>query len=298
MNRCILCITCAFFLHAQTVFILAQDAEEIVVKSISWQAEQKANRLLSGQVQSDPTQKPGEWLEVAATDGKRLIPLLEINDPGVAAPAYMLRGQIRYEGVEGDGFLEMWTHLPDGSAYFTRTLGAIGPMAKLNGTSKWREFTLPFSLQIDQNNSAPAPSKLVLNLFLPGKGRVELGPLELVQLPAGLKSAAWWPESTGGWVGGIFGTLLGLLGATIGIGSKQGLSPRTCLVLVGVGLATGMGLLVAGLIAMLLGQPYPVYYPLLMVGVVAVVVLSITFPTIRAQARQRELRRMQALDIA
>lgn len=298
MNRPFTLILTSLSLVALAAPVALGDSTERVVQKISWQAEQKAGRLLAGEVRVAPGQEPAEWLVISHADGPKLFPLLEIAHPGVNPPGYLVRGKIRYEGVQGDGFVEMWSHLPDGSAYFTRTLGEMGPMAKLTGTSTWRDMALPFSLQIDEKTSAPGPNKLVLNLFLPGPGKVELGPWELIQLPAGAKSAAWWPDSTGGWIGGILGSLIGFLGATIAIGSKLGLSRNLSLSLAGVAIGLGALLLVTGFIALLLGQPYAVYYPLLLVGLLGVVILCIMVPTILARARQRELRRMQALDIA
>ena len=50
-------------------------------------------------------------------------------------------------------------------------------MAKISGTSSWRAFTLPF----DRTGTTHAPTRLDLNIFLPGRGIVLLGPMRLMQ---------------------------------------------------------------------------------------------------------------------
>ena len=64
-------------------------------------------------------------------------------DSRIAGPRYALSGQIRYEGVDAAGYLGCGITFPI-SQYFSRTLGDAGPMMKLQGTSGWRAFTLPF----------------------------------------------------------------------------------------------------------------------------------------------------------
>ena len=68
----------------------------------------------------------------------------------------------------------MWNFFPGGGQYFSRTLADQGPMMKLAGTSGWREFVLPFDA-----TAPPAPTRLVVNVVLQGRGSVYLGPLEL-----------------------------------------------------------------------------------------------------------------------
>src|SRR5262249_58536516 len=100
---------------------------------------------------------------------------------------------------------------PDGGGYFSRTLAASGPLQKLRGSSGWRDFSLPFT-------SKPGyfPRQLRLMLVLEGKGKVAVGPLQLMQsMPSG--AGAWWGERTAGWVFGGLGSLIGCMGALIGI---------------------------------------------------------------------------------
>jgi|GEM_PF-1919039 len=103
--------------------------------------------------------------------------LLTIEKPPFEASRYELGGEIRYSDVQGQGYLETWNDFPEGR-YFSRTLEASGPMGQLTGTSDWREFTLPF----DRTGTKSAPTRIEVNLHLPGRGVVFLGPLELIEI--------------------------------------------------------------------------------------------------------------------
>ena len=50
--------------------------------------------------------------------------------PAVTGDSYAITGKVAYEGVEGDGYLEMWSVFPDGSRYFSRTLDDAGPLGE------------------------------------------------------------------------------------------------------------------------------------------------------------------------
>lgn len=114
-------------------------------------------------------------LKITNTEAKPLtVTLVTIENPGITEITYSVFGQIRYENVEGQGYLEMWSVFPDGRRFFTRTLGT-GVLAPLEGSSGWRNFSLPF------NAPERPPSKLEISLVLPGKGTVYIGPLALVQ---------------------------------------------------------------------------------------------------------------------
>ncbi len=105
--------------------------------------------------------------------------LLTIEKPPVKAMRYAVSGEIRYENVQGHAYMEMWSVFPEGR-YFSRTLETSGQLSQLTGTSGWREFTLPF----DRSGTADAPIRIEVNLRLPGRGVVFVGPLELIELGA------------------------------------------------------------------------------------------------------------------
>lgn len=101
---------------------------------------------------------------------------------------------------------------------------------------------------------------------------------------------AWIPGTTLGLFGALFGTLLGVLGSR---GKAEGLIR---------GLFTG-GLVawgasaLAGIAALLLGQPYGVWYGLLLPGVLGVVILLVLRPAMRRGYAEAEARRMHAQDL-
>jgi hypothetical protein len=114
--------------------------------------------------------------------------------------------------------------------------------------------------------------------------------------PTGLPASAWWSDRDAGLIGGIGGSVLGLLGGLIGTLGGCGKARRFVLLLTAA--LTGLGVisLVIGAIALSLGQPYGVYYPLLLGGVLLPTVLGPMFFLMRWAYQQRELRKMAALD--
>ena len=143
-------------------------------QELRWDELQKQRRIGAGAVLPPERGLSFHRLRVEGRQAPSRVTVLTIEQPNVAGPRYVLTGQVRYEGVEGNGYLELWNHFPDGGQYFSRTLADVGPLMKLQGTSGWRPFTLPFDA-----TGAPPPTKLVLNVVLPARGVVFLGPLRL-----------------------------------------------------------------------------------------------------------------------
>jgi hypothetical protein len=240
-----------------------------------------------------------EWDEVAAQGGfvqdNRLVvtsdggsvPVAVIEPVGIGGTGYEVRGRVSYEGVTGTGYLEMWSYFSDGGAYFTRTLDTEGPLQALRGDSAERDYELPFYL-----NGAPSPDRLEINVVLPEGGTVTLGPLELVSLDGGV----WWDESTAGALGAIAGITIGMLGAITGILAGRGRARRVVFALFAVAFVLGALLVALGITAVVVGQPYAVYYPLLLAGGLVVVVFAGATPGVRRRYQEQELRRMSALD--
>ena len=269
---------------------------EEIVRRFSWPEVAAAKALRSGTVVSDPE---GARLRVIhEASAPATLPLLTIERPDIHTARYAVRGRVRYEDV-ADGYLEMWNHLPGGS-YFSRSLADSGPLRRLKGSSGWRVFVLPFF----NRDGAPPPNRLVLNLVLTGSGIVEIGSLELVQFAPGEdplvsstgEPGAWWSGRQAGVLGAIGGSVLGTLGALVGwlgsTGRARGLVLGTL-----KGLAwLGLGALVLGLAAVLQGQPYQVYYPLVLLGSIGGAAGFVLPPSLSKRYEELELRRIQALD--
>ncbi len=231
-----------------------------------------------------------------------LASIFTLENPGVTSMVYAVKGQVKYQDVRGDGYLELWNHFPgtDGqppSAYFSRTLGDAGDMAKITGQSDWRDFSLPFH----RSGATQPPVKLVMNLHLPGAGEVLLRNLRLVELGATFRAGGpltqpWWSNQASGWIGGGAGALLGclasLLAALAAKGKARTFVTRTSQLLILLGLAT----LLAGALALLLGQPYAVTFPLLLFGVLLLGIIPFRLKQFHAHYESLEMRRMKSLD--
>ncbi len=214
---------------------------------------------------------------------------------------FAIRGMVKYEDVavgEVLGFLESWQYFAGGGQYFSRTLGTGGVMENLSGTSDWREFALPFRGSEESGH----PQKIEVNLSLPARGRVWIGPLELVSYSSGemdaafSNSGAWWNDRQAGLMGGIAGAAIGILGAIIGTLCGLGRGRTIAVALAWCVLATGVAALLAGGVAAASGQPYAVYYPLLLLGVIATLVMGGNMRSIGRRFAEAELRRMEAMD--
>ena len=233
-------------------------------------------------------------IEVTGTPAPSTTPVLEIDAPRIVDRAYQITGTVQYRDVEGEGYLEMWSHFPDGSRYFSRTLGSVGPTARISGSSLERDFALPFFL----NEDTPAPRRLEVNVVLPGRGHVRLANLRLASIAgAGAAPGAWWSPRTGGLVGGIGGSLVGALGGAIGLLISLGRARRVVEATLMAILAVGVASAAAGLVALATQQPYEVYYPLLLNGILDVVIVLGVRGTVRKRYEAVELRRMQACDL-
>ncbi len=204
----------------------------------------------------------------ATAPGPTSFHLVTIDHLAVVGPAYVVAGQVRYQDVDGQGYLEMWTVFPDGQRFFTRTLGAQGPLAALHGESNWRRFELPFdSIHLEQ--------------ALARAGKVE---------------GVWWSERAGTLVGTLLGSFLGVVGAIIGVVGGRGKARRLVLGLLGGMIAVGGSLALVGAAAASISQPRYVWYPLLVIGGAAGVIGLVILPVLRRRFAADELRRIDALD--
>src|SRR2546430_16134150 len=121
----------------------------------------------------------------------------------------------------------MWTVFPDGGRFFTRTLASQGPLAALHGESAWRSFELSFDL----SGASQVPSRLEINLVLPARGTVWLGPLHLQRTsapaaPTVTVQGGWWSERVGTLVGARLGGVGGVVGGVIGALGGRGKGRR------------------------------------------------------------------------
>lgn len=256
----------------------------------------------------------GDRTEVIAPSGSTRFAQLKVDNPSskpltvrvgvfgnpkIKEKTYAVTGMVRYEHVEGQAYLEMWSVLPGRQRFFTKTLDS-GLLAPLTGSSGWRRFSLPFDLTGSENK----PKMLEINVVFAGKGTVYLGPLSIVE-PAGVAGmmgmpGQWWsPLWAAKWtgaLGGGFGALAGILGALSGLLIPRGRGRRFLMGVFGVLAVVSAGTLCAGLVALATRQPYWVYAPLLLTGIVATPVIGGSLLVIRKRYEAVEMRKMQAAD--
>lgn len=240
----------------------------------------------------------GESLKLEnASAQPRTFKLFILPQPGITSPSYAINGKLKYEGVEGTGYLEMLNHFPDGKVYFTKTLSVFGEMRSIQGSSDWRAYSLPFYVRDESGWLADRPVKLEMNLVLPGKGTVYIRSIQLVMPAAGeSQTGAWWGARASGLMGGVFGGIMGLLGAMTGILASRGKARGFVLSVYWGLLGVGLCLLAVGVFAVIRHQPYAVYYTLLFTGGLMSVLSLLLMPVVRRRYQDLELRRMSAAD--
>ncbi len=235
-------------------------------------------------------------ITVTAVSGERQQLLLTLPDPGISSPVYALRGMVRYDDLQGEGFLQMDSHFGDAGIFFTKSLATAGPLGKLGGSSDWRPFVLPFS-----SNSGDQVDKLTLSLVLPGAGTVSIRDVGLYQYASGedpLRAAGqWFGDRSAGLLGGIGGAVIGLWGALIGVLSSRGKARHFVLASANALFVIGIASLAGGVAAVATAQPYAVYYPLLLIGIILVVVFGKMRGNLVARYEQLELKKMQSMDV-
>lgn len=120
---------------------------------------------------------------ITAVPGKQQHLLLNMDEPPITSSLYAFRGMIRYEGVEGKGYLHLNNDLGDYGSFFTKSVLADGPLRTITGDSDWREFVMPFNA--DNDRMALIPERLTLTLVLPGAGTVYVRDVRLYQYTKG-----------------------------------------------------------------------------------------------------------------
>ena len=112
--------------------------------------------------------------------------------------------------------------------------------------------------------------------------------LLLSQTEAANEVAPWFSEE--------FGVYLGAYGGA-GVGgplAQQGKGRGFVLPAFLVTAVVGVVLLAAGLVGLLVGQPYVVYYPFLLLGLIMSAVFGGLYPVMRTRYRQAETRKLEA----
>ncbi|MEZ6235810.1 MAG: hypothetical protein R3B68_16625 [Phycisphaerales bacterium] len=111
----------------------------------------------------------------------------------------------------------------------------------------------------------------------------------------------WWTQQAAGWIGGGVGAGIGLLGGLIGVLGglcvPKGKAKPLVLALFAIMIGAGAISLIAGVVALIDSQPYHVFYPLLLIGLIACGVGGGNLPFVLKAYRQAEARRMDAEEL-
>ena len=100
--------------------------------------------------------------------GPYRIRLYEFRNPLVSQPHCALTGTATYSDLHRPAYLEVRTEFPDGTASVWRNDAADGPERAFVGSSERRYVRVPFDLK-----AGCVPTKLTVDLVLPGTGNVE-----------------------------------------------------------------------------------------------------------------------------
>ena len=111
----------------------------------------------------------------------------------------------------------------------------------------------------------------------------------------------WWTSQQAGLIGGIAGSVVGVLGGIAGTLAGT-LAPRGkargfVMGLFVSMLAAGIVTLAVGIVAVAIGQPYAVWYPLVLLGGIMSIVTASILPGVRMRYRQAEARRLEAAEL-
>jgi hypothetical protein len=94
--------------------------------------------------------------------------------------------------------------------------------------------------------------------------------------------------------GGVGGTLGGLLGAAAGVLAPQGKGRAWVMAGFGLLVAAGLASLGFGVAALAMGQPYGIWYPPVLVGLILPGVVMGVLPAVRKRYAEAESRRIDA----
>jgi hypothetical protein len=261
--------------HALSAFVLLLGSSVGVDGELPW--PKNANPRIN--VEADGT------LRVEGDKRRTQTHLLTIERPTVPSHQYRLVGKIKFQDVEGEGYVELLNRFPGRGEFFSRTLAEGGAMGKLTGSSDWRDLELPF-----MSEPGLLPDRLTINLVLPGQGQVWLTPLRIDTLPDLEPAAA--PVSAGWFVLGPFAVAVILVGSLAAIRRTRRVALWVC-----------RGFAVASLASVATGAAIwhrtPHMAPfLLFAGLTGLVTFSAGAILLRKSLGRDELRRMRAMDVA
>lgn len=111
----------------------------------------------------------------------------------------------------------------------------------------------------------------------------------------------WWTATQGTLVGALggasIGIVLGSLGAVVGVLAARGKLRSWAVTMIVAFTFAGALTLLAGAVALGLGQPYHVYYPLLLLGGIVAIVCGANIVGVRNAVRSCQQRKLAAAEL-
>ncbi len=110
----------------------------------------------------------------------------------------------------------------------------------------------------------------------------------------------WFDPKTAGLIGGIIGAGIGMLGVLTGCScgiciSKGWKKPIYAMFIFGI--VIGSGLLITGIAALCVKQPWYIWFIFMLPGFIVTLVFPCVLPVVRKEFIQREMKKMQAEDL-
>ena len=110
--------------------------------------------------------------------------------------------------------------------------------------------------------------------------------------------APWWGSKFSIYFGSYGGMTCGIMGVVIGILGGLCIMRRLLFTLLWFNISTGVIIFIIGLVALTQKQPYHVYYPCLLLGVISPFVCGVIYYSAKKRYEAKELRKMESLDIS
>ena len=215
---------------------------------------------------------------------------------------YVVRGLIRYN-VEGRGIALLQIRSTPLDNLSTRSMNDFVMTQKLLGTSQQNYGTdefRQFYLYFHRGSGKPETVLTSISVWLHGKGTVELADLRVDDVA--YATGEWWNSRESGLVGAWMGIGLGCFYVGLFCTLYLLLVPRGKgrQLLTGILLfmpIMGTAMLLFGISAWYLGQPWHVWYPFLSCGFICCILWIFPYRETMAKYNEFDQRRMQALDM-
>lgn len=111
-------------------------------------------------------------------------------------------------------------------------------------------------------------------------------------------NAPWFDPNLFAWIPGtLLGVVGGTLGALAGTLAPRGKARAAVLGFHAAAIAGSFALLVCGLVALLTGQPYGIWYGFGLPGLLGLIIFGSLYPVVRQRYREAEARKLGAADL-